>query len=111
MNEIHNTGLMGMYNGAILSELPNPYDLTTLNTDKDNFETLLPAGLGFVIPAGGTSPIYSVTRGGLTSFSGNDVTTGTLLSRFDLECGVLIVPGREYEIGLLSDTNMNNFAD
>lgn len=111
MNEIHNTGLMGMYNGAILSELPNPYDLTTLNADKDNFETMLPAGLGFVIPAGGTSPIYSVTRGGLTSFSGSDVTTGTLMSRFDLEVGCLVVKGREYEIGLLSDTNLSTIGE
>ena len=85
MDEIHNTGLMGMYNGAVLSEIPNAYDLTTLNKDGDNFDTLLPAGLGFVIPSGGTSPIYTVTRGGLTSFSGNDVTTGQMMTRFDLK--------------------------
>ena len=111
MDEIHQTGLMGMYNGAILTEIPNPYDLTTLNADGDNFETLLPAGLGFVIPAGGTSPIYTVTRGGLTSFSGNDVTTGTLLTRYDLEVGCLVVKGREYEIALLHDTNLDTLAE
>ena len=64
-----------------------------------------------MIPAGGTSPIYSVTRGGLTSFSGNDVTTGTLLSRFDLEVGCLVVKGREYEIGLLNDTNLSTIGE
>ena len=111
MDEIHQTGLMGMYNGAILTEIPNPYDLTTLNADGDNFETMLPAGLGFAIPAGGTSPIYNVTRGGLTSFSGNDVTTGTLLTRYDLEVGCLVVKGREYEIALLHDTNLDTLAD
>lgn len=106
MKEIHDTGLMGMYNGAVLSEIPNPYDLSTLNKDGDNFATMLPTGVGYVIPSGAQSPIYTVTRGGLTSFSGNDVTTGQMLTRFDLEVGALIVPGREYTIGLIGDTNL-----
>lgn len=110
MDEIHNTGLMGMYNGAVLSEIPNPYDVTTLNKDGDNFDTMLPAGLGFVIPTGTQSPIYTVTRGGLTSFSGNDVTTGHLITRYDLEVGCRVADGREYMIGLLSDTNLSSVS-
>ena len=110
MNEIHNTGLMGMYNGAVLSEIPNAYDLTTLNKTGDNFDTLLPAGLGFVIPSGTTSPIYTVTRGGLTSFSGNDVSTGQMMTRFDLEVGALVAPGREYEIAVIHDTNLDTLG-
>lgn len=109
MKEIHDTGLMGMYNGAILSEIPNAYDLTTMNKTGDNFETMLPAGLGFVIPAGGQSPIYTVVRGGLTSFSGNDVTTGQIMTRYDLELGTVVAEGREYEIGVLCDTNLSTF--
>ena len=111
MNEIQDTGLMGMYNGSILTEIPNPYDLTTLNADGDNFETMLPAGLGFVIPAGGSSPIYTITRGGLTSFSGNDVTSGTLLTRFDMEVGCLVAKGREYQVGLLHDQNLDQLGE
>lgn len=107
MKEIHDTGLMGVYNGAVLSEIPNAYDLTKLNENGDNFETMLPAGLGFVMPSGGQSPIYTVTRGGLTSMSGNDVTTGQHISRFDLEVGALVSPGKEYMIGMLSDTNLS----
>lgn len=110
MNEIHNTGLIGMYNGAVVSEIPNPYDFTTLNKAGDNFETMLPAGLGYVIPTGGQSPIYTVTRGGLTSFSGNDVTTGQRISRFDLEVGCLCAPGREYMVALLHDTNLDTLT-
>ena len=106
MDEIHNTGLMGLYNGAVLSEIPNPYDLTSINKDGDNFDTTLPAGLGYVIPSGGQSPIYTVTRGGLTSFSGNDVSTGQIISRFDLEVGALVAPGREYEVGIIADKNL-----
>ena len=111
MDEIHETGLMGMYNGAILTEIPNPYDLTKLNEDGDNFETMLPAGLGFVMPAGGQSPIYTVTRGGLTSFSGNDVTSGNIISRFDLECGAIVAKGREFQVGLISDTNLSQIGE
>ena len=110
MKEIHDTGLMGLYNGAVLSEIPNPYDLTTLNKTGDNFDTMLPAGLGYVIPSGGQSPIYTVTRGGLTSFSGTDVTTGQMLSRFDLEVGALVAPGREYCVGLLHDKNLDELG-
>lgn len=111
MKEIHDTGLMGVYNGATLAEIPNPYDLTTLNKDGDNFDTLLPAGLGFVIPTGGQSPVYTVTRGGLTSFSGNDITTGQLLTRYDLEVGALVASGQEYMIGMLHDKNLDSLAD
>ena len=107
MKEIHDTGLMGMYNGTILSEIPNPYDLTTLTKDGTNFETMLPAGLAFVMPTGGKSPIYTVTRGGLTSFSGNDVTTGQSITRYDLEVGALVAPNREYEIGIIADNKLS----
>ena len=111
MNEIHNTGLMGVYNGTTLSEIPNAYDMTTLTADGTNFETMLPAGLGFVMPTGGQSPIYTVTRGGLTSISGNDITTGQLISRFDLEVGCLVVPGQEFRVGMIHDTNLDSLAD
>jgi hypothetical protein len=110
MKEIHDTGLMGLYNGAVLSEIPNPYDLTTLNKAGDNFDTMLPAGLGYVTPTGGQSPVYTVTRGGLTSFSGNEVTTGQLITRYDLEVGALVASGREYMIGMLHDTNLDSLA-
>ena len=111
MDEIHNTGLMGVYNGATLSEIPNPYDLTSLDKDGTNFDTMLPVGLGFVMPTGGQSPVFTVTRGGLTSFSGNDVTTGQLLTRYDLEVGALVAPNREYMIGMLHDKNLDSLAE
>lgn len=110
MNEIHDTGLMGMYNGAILSEIPNPYNLTSLNAAGTNFDTMLPAGLGFVMPTGGQSPIYTVTRGGLTSCRGLDVTSGTEMTRFDMEVGALVVPTQEYKLALLHDTNLDSLS-
>ena len=110
MEEIHSTGLMGLYNGAVLSEIPNPYDLTMLNKDGTDFETMLPDGIGFVTPQGGQSPIYTVTRGGLTSFSGNDVTSGNVISRFDLEVGALVAPEREYMVGMIHDQKLDSLA-
>lgn len=106
MNEIQATGLLGMYNGAIVSEMPNPYDVTTLNAAGTDFETMLDRGVGYVIPAGVQSPIFTITRGGLTSCQGLDVTTGTEISRFDLEVGALVVPGQEYKVGIFADTNL-----
>lgn len=109
LDEIAENGILGVYNGAVLSEMPNQYDLNKIvgEGEEMNFDTLLPAGLGFVVPAGGKSPIATWTRGGLTSFTGNDVKTGKIMTRFDLECAVDVAKGHEYEIGLINDTNLS----
>lgn len=106
MNEIAQNGAVSMYNGAILAEMENPYNLYELNADGTNFKTLLPAGLGLVIPAGVKSPIATFSRGGLTSMTGNDVKTGKVLTRFDIEVGVDVAKGQEYKVGTLYDTNV-----
>lgn len=104
MNEIAANGLLAQYNGALLKELPNPYNEYELNADGTNFKTLLPAGLGFVIPTGVQSPIQTWTRGGLTSFTGNDVKTGKIFTRFDLEVASDVAKGQEHKIGTIYDT-------
>lgn len=106
MNQIAETGLLGMYNGSVLAEIPNPYNVTELNAAGDNFTTLLPMGLGFIIPTGVNSPIATWTRGGLTSFTGNNVKNGKVETRFDLEVAVDVAKGHEYEIGLIYDSNL-----
>ena len=106
MNELQQNGLLAVYNGAVLAEIDNPYDFTSMNSAGDNFATMLPQGLAFVLPTGGKSPIATYTRGGLTTFSGNDVKTGRVLTRFDLEVGCDVAKGHEFEIGLLKDTNL-----
>ncbi len=106
MNEIAQNGTLSMYNGAVLAEMENPYNEYKLNAAGDNFETLLPAGLGFVIPTGAKSPIATYSRGGLTSFTGNDVKTGQILTRFDIEVGCDVAKGREHQIGVIYDTNV-----
>jgi hypothetical protein len=42
----------------------------------------------------------------LTSFSGNDVHTGKVITRFDLEVGCDVAKGREHQIGVFYDTNL-----
>lgn len=107
MNEIAQNGLLGMYNGCVLALLENPYNYYQLNEAGDNYATLLPAGLAFVIPTGGQeSPIATWTRGGLTSLTGNDIKTGKILTRFDLEVACDVAKGQENRIGLLYDTQI-----
>lgn len=106
MNEIAQDGILSVYNGTILKEMPNPYNEYEMNEAGNNFETLLPIGLGFVIPAGAKSPIATYTRGGLTSFTGNNVKTGKIETRFDLEVGCDVAKGQEHRIGTIYDTNL-----
>lgn len=103
MNEIAANGIIGSYNGATVKEIPNPYNETEVNADGTNFETYLPAGLGYVLPAGGKSPIATWTRGGLTSFTGNNVANGKIYTRFDLEVAADVAKGQEYKIGVIYD--------
>lgn len=106
MNELAQTGMLSAYNGAVLAEMPNPYNLTKMTDDGNNFATYLPAGLAFVIPAGVDTPIATWTRGGLTSLTGNNVKTGHVETRFDLEMAVDVAKGQEYKVGTIYDTNV-----
>ncbi len=105
LEELRKTGLLSYYNGSPVIELPNQYNLTKLTADGTNFETYLPEGLLFFVPQGQVAPLQIFKRGGLTSMTGQDIVTGTELTRFDMEIGADLAKGREYEIGLLSDSN------
>ena len=110
MNQVNQNGLLGMYNGAILAEIPNPYDYVRLNDAGDNFATMLPAGLGFVVPTGAQSPIATYTKGGLTSFTGNNVKNGMVETRFDLMVGADLAKGLEHRLGVIYDTQLGGLA-
>lgn len=106
MNELAQNGLLGTYNGAVLAEMPNPYNRYELNAAGDNYETLLPAGLAFVVPNGVQSPIATWTRGGLTSLTGNNIKTGKVETRFDLTVACDVAKGQEDKIGVIYDSNI-----
>ncbi|MEC0396596.1 hypothetical protein [Bacillus subtilis] len=105
MYEIRKTGLLSTYKGSSVVELPNAYNLTELNKTGDNFKTYLPEGLLFFIPQGAKSPLQVFQRGGLTSMTGNDIVSGTEITRFDMEIGAGVAKGQEYQIGLIRDEN------
>lgn len=113
MEEIRRDGLVGMYKGSTVREIANPFNLTetTGSGASKTFVPLLPDGLLFILPTGGRSPIMTWTRGGLTSMTGNDVTTGKVMTRFDLEVAADVAQGHEFEIGLMNDSNLSPAAD
>lgn len=107
MEEIRKTGLVSYYGGSMVYAIQNAFDTTRLNAAGTGFDTIAPEGLLFIVPTGVDSPIKMWTRGGLTTFTGNDVTTARELTRFDLEVAVDVAKGREHEIGLIRDTNFD----
>lgn len=116
MNEIRKSGYVSSYNGAAVVGIQNPFDLsapTTVqvnSTTKNSFKTIAPEGLLFVVPTGIDSPVKLWTRGGLTSMSGTDVTTGRMLTRYDIEVAVDVAKGKEYEIGVVRDLSLSPIA-
>lgn len=89
LKDIRTKGFVGQYAGTPLVEMSNPYDYTTKNSAGDNFNTMIDAGIGLVIPTGVDSPIKNFVKGDITSLSGNDITTGHVLTRFDIELKLL----------------------
>lgn len=107
MDELASRGLLATYNGANLVEMPNPYNEYEMNAAGDNFATLSPINIAYVIPVNGVkSPIKTWVRGGLTSMTGDDVKSGQKLTRFDLEIACDVAKGQEHRIGVLCDASL-----
>ncbi|WP_079709855.1 hypothetical protein [Paraliobacillus ryukyuensis] len=107
LEEIRQTGLLGMYGGSPVMEIPNQYNFSKLNAAGDNYQTQLPEGLLYLVPQGnnGVYPLQIVQRGDLQSATGMDITTGTEITRFDLEIGAGVA--NPDAIGLISDTDFD----
>lgn len=112
LDEINDNGVLGSYLGAVLSEIPNGYNFNKIITGSDsvqNYDTLLPAGLAFATPGapvGGVAPIQTFSIGGLTSFSGNSVSTGEVMTRYDLKIAAGVAATDA--IGVIHDTNLDS---
>lgn len=102
VNEIAKAGLNGFYKGASLVELENPYNFTKPLADKTGFETYYNSDRLYFTAQGNTSPLNVFRRGGIMTMTGNDVETGVVKTRFDIEVGADVVKGREFEIGMLA---------
>ena len=105
--EIRQTGLVSMYNGAFVTELPNAINWTQLNKEGTDYDLYMPQGLLFFLPRGSVSPLQVFLRGGLTTMTGDDIVTRQHLTRFDMEFGAGVAEGMEDQIGLISDTNFD----
>lgn len=101
MEEIRKNAYISAYMGASVVGLNNAYDVTKLNATGDWFEKIAPDRYIFAVPTGEASPIKLWTRGGLTSFTGTDVSTGRILTRYDLEVAADVAKGEEYKIGVI----------
>lgn len=109
LDEISDTGIVGMYNGAVLKEIDNGYNFSEIDTTANNYKTLLPAGLAFVTPAApvnGVSAIQTFSIGGLTSFTGNAVNTGEVMTRFDLAIAAGVADPSA--IGIIHDSSLDD---
>lgn len=100
--EIAKSGLNGFYKGSSLVELPNPYNFTKPLADKTAFETYYDADKLYFTAQGTNSPFHIFRRGGMSTMSGNDVETGLVKTRFDIEIGADVTKGREFEIGIIA---------
>ena len=56
------------------------------------------------------SPIATWTRGGLTSFTGNNVKNGKIETRFDLEVAVDVAKTQEWKIGTIYDNTIGGLS-
>ena len=110
LDELNANGVLGAYNGSVLTEIPEGIDFGRMNADGSDFASLYPAGLGLVVPTGTQSGVYTFKRGDVTSFTGNDVSTGTIMTRFDIEAGATVAKGREFTVGVIHDKNLDDLA-
>jgi hypothetical protein len=106
MEEIRRNGIIGMYNGSVVQEIKNAFDLSKPLPTNDGFELYFPDNIMFIIPAGLQSPVGTWTKGGLTSVYGIDVATGRNLTRFDLEVACDVGRTEEYKIAMITDTTL-----
>ena len=109
LEEIRRTGYLGYYKGAIVREIPSVLDYSTIS--GSDFVNLYPEGLVLLVPTGMDSPIKSWVRGGLTSLTGNDIATGHVLTRFDVEIAADVARGHEYKVGIYNNTTLSPAGD
>jgi hypothetical protein len=102
VSEIAKSGLNGFYKGSSLVELPNPYNFTKPLSDKSAFETYYDADKLYFTAQGTNSPFHIFRRGGINTMTGNDIETGMVKTRFDIEIGADVTKGREFEIGIIA---------
>ena len=107
MEEIRKTGLLKMYKGTPIVEIPNAFNFTKLTEDGKFFDTYLPEGLLYFLVNGALSPLKIGFKGGLQSMAGQDINLRADVIRYDLEMGTAVIDEYLPSMGLVSDTNFS----
>ena len=93
MEEILKTGLINLYKSCSITEIPNSYNYTTINTTTNFYDTYLPEGLLYFFLTGERSPLKIGIKGGLRSMAGQDINTAQDIVRYDLAFGTVSLLG------------------
>ena len=104
MEEIRKTGLLRSYRGCPIVEIPNGFNLTTLNSAGTFYDTYLSEGLLYFLVSGVMSPLKIGFKGGLQSMSGQDINLRADVTRYDLEVGTAFIKEYAPMTGLISDS-------
>jgi len=106
MEEIMKTGLIKVYKGSIVVEMPNSYNMIDLNTAGDFYAPQLPTTDLWFLPQGIVSPLQIAVRKGMTSMTQTDISIRAEVTRFDIEYGNYIVPEYLSAVGFLYDSSL-----
>lgn len=87
MEEIMKTGLLKVYKGSLVIELPNTYNMIDLNAAGDFYAPLLPTTDLWFVPQGMVSPLQIGIRKGITSMTATDINLRAEVTRYDVEYG------------------------
>jgi hypothetical protein len=104
MEEIRKTGLLRNYRGSAVTEIPNAFNLTKLNTAGTFYDTYLPEGLLYFLVSGALSPLKIGFKGGLQSMAGQDINLRADVIRYDMEVGTAFIKEYAPMAGLVSDS-------
>ena len=111
LEEVRRTGYLGYYKGSIVREIPYMPIYSERDAAGTDFASAFPEGLVIITPTGMNSPIKTWVRGGLTSLTGNDIATGHVMTRFDIEVAADVAKGHEFKIGLYNNTTLSPATD
>lgn len=106
MNEIMRTGLIKNYKGTAVVEIPNTYDITTLNAAGNFYKPYMPTTDLWFIPQGQVAALQCVYRGGLSSITGVDLNTRSNVTIYDCCYGNKVIPQYIPLVGCIYDSSL-----
>jgi len=86
MEEIMKTGLIKVYKGSIVVELPNSYNMIDLNTAGDFYAPQLPTTDLWFLPQGAANALQIGLRGNMTTMTQTDINLRVTLAPYVQKC-------------------------